>query len=154
MKRLTWRFVLPLAIVGMAVITKWWYVLPEDAPDSMMLGFPLAYICDGWGSSMSKQLFILELFIDLGTYFLCCLLIVFLLYRYASFRAGKTITAVVWSVAGVIIVSATLLSQVIDVHVKPQRDFKMKVIETGCQAPWTDTKQPVFPEDLKRWNQQ
>lgn len=145
MKRLIARFVLPLSIVTMALVTKWWYVLPEDAPGSMMTGFPMPYVCSGWATSMSEQWFIFELLVDLLTYFSVCLLIVFLLYRFASFRPGKIIMILTWSVAGIILVSILVWLQVIEVYVKPQRDFKINVLESGVRSAFTHKDRPVLP---------
>lgn len=40
-----------------------------DAPNSTMIGFPLAYSCNGWHTSGAQQFFLLEFVFDLLIYF-------------------------------------------------------------------------------------
>ena len=80
-KQLTWRLILPLTIISFGTFTKWWYVLPGDAPDTMMVGFPLAFAGDGWFTSMSLQIFLIEFIVDFIIYFLFWFLIVLLIRR-------------------------------------------------------------------------
>ena len=80
-KQLTWRLTLPLTIISFGLFTKWWYVLPVDAPDTMMAGFPFAFVGDGWFTSMSVQIFLIELCADFIIYFLFWLVIVFFAKR-------------------------------------------------------------------------
>ena len=82
MKQLTWRLILPLTIISFGVFTKWWYVLPVDAPDTMMAGFPLAFVCDGWHTSMSLQIFAFELMFDFLIYFSFWFLLIIFINRY------------------------------------------------------------------------
>ena len=56
--------VLPLTIILFGTITKWRYVYVEDGPDDFLYGFPLAFICTGWHTSMSLQIFISEIIFD------------------------------------------------------------------------------------------
>ena len=61
--------ILPLSIISLTIFTKWWYILPVDAPDSMMYGFPIPYSCNGWHTSLSYQIFIFEFIVDLLIHF-------------------------------------------------------------------------------------
>ncbi|MEM6768710.1 MAG: hypothetical protein AAF655_27470, partial [Bacteroidota bacterium] len=61
MKQLIWRLVIPLTIISFFLVTKWWFVAVEDAPDSWMYGFPFPYLCEGWHTSLSLQVFLKEL---------------------------------------------------------------------------------------------
>jgi hypothetical protein len=64
-RQLTLKLIIPITIISFAFFTKWWYALPVDAPDTMYWGFPFAYIGDGWGSSMTLQIFLIEFISDL-----------------------------------------------------------------------------------------
>jgi hypothetical protein len=64
-KNLTWKLMLPLTLMSFATFTKWWYVLPVAARDTMMTGFPLPFVCEGWHTSMSLQIFMAEFLINL-----------------------------------------------------------------------------------------
>jgi hypothetical protein len=60
LKELIYKRIIPLTIISFLLVTKWWYVLPIDSPHSIMIGFPLAYSCKGWHTSMSEQYFIIN----------------------------------------------------------------------------------------------
>ncbi len=61
---------IPVTIISFAVFTKWWFTVPVDAPDTMYWGFPFAFVGEGWHTSMSLQIFVMELIADLIFYFL------------------------------------------------------------------------------------
>jgi hypothetical protein len=91
-KDLVKKLVLPLTFISFALWTKWWmvYALPIDAPDIIMVGFPLTYAGDGWHTSLSLQIFFLELLIDLLTYFLFWLVVILLVDRFVvKIRVNK-----------------------------------------------------------------
>jgi hypothetical protein len=76
--------VLPLTVISFGTITKWWYALPVDAPDTMFTGFPFAYACPGWHTSMSLQIFVTEFIIDFLTYFLLWFVLIFCIDHFVT----------------------------------------------------------------------
>lgn len=143
MKQLIIRIVLPLAIIAFALVTKWWYVLPEDAPDSMLMGFPLAFVGDGWFTSMSLQIFVVEFFIDYLCYFLFCFLLVFLVNRYIiKINLTKTLVRLIWSLAILLVCSWGLLLYVSEKQIKLTRDWKMQVLDSGFKFSMTNKSRP------------
>ncbi|WP_234859378.1 hypothetical protein [Aquimarina aquimarini] len=47
MKKLIWKFILPITIISFTLFTKWWHVLVLDGPDEILTGFPFPYKCNG-----------------------------------------------------------------------------------------------------------
>src|ERR1044071_5539679 len=82
MKSLTLKLILPLTLISFASFTKWWYVLVVDGPDEVLTGFPLPYVCAGWHTSASLQIFLLEFFIHLLCYFIFWFVLVFIFHRF------------------------------------------------------------------------
>lgn len=101
MKQLSWKLVLPLTILSLTIFTKWWYVLPVDAPDSMMYGFPIPYACDGWHTSLSYQFFIFEFIADFLIHFLFWFFVTVLINRFIiKIKLHKIVTISLLCIAG------------------------------------------------------
>lgn len=144
-RQLIWRFILPMTIVSFGTITKWWYVLPVDAPDTIMVGFPLAFAADGWFTSMSLQIFILEFVIDFIVYLLFWFLVIFLIDRYLiRIKIPRIITGFLWILSTVIFSFAVWFSSFPEQYFKMKRDWDMKVLVTGYKLTWTFQDRPDF----------
>ncbi len=142
-KKLIWRLVLPLTIILFGTITKWWYVLPEDAPDSMLTGFPFAYAGDGWWTSMSVQIFAVEFFVDFVVYYLFCLFVVLLTKRIVStINIPKVVTVVIWTLAMLTTTYWALLFGISEKQIKIKRDWKMQILTTGFTFSWLHHDRP------------
>jgi hypothetical protein len=145
MKRLTWRFVFPLSVISFAIITKWWYVLPVDAPDTMMAGFPLPFVSDGWHTSMSLQIFLAEFLIDILTYFLFWfLLILFINHYLIRIKSPKILTGTLWTLSALILTMAIIIASMPDQIIQVKRDWDMKVMVTGYKLTWKHQDRPDF----------
>lgn len=143
LKQLIWRLIFPLTIVLFGTITKWWYVLPVDAPDTMMVGFPLAFISDGWHTSMSLQIFVTELLIDFAVYFSICFLLVYLVDRYLTkMKVPKLMTGTLWTFSALIISIAIWIASFPEQIIQSKRDWDMKVMVTGYKLTWTHQDRP------------
>jgi len=68
MKKTLFTILLPIIITSMLIFTKWWYVLPVDGPDVLFWGFPFAFIGEGFHTSMSFQIFLLNWLADVLCY--------------------------------------------------------------------------------------
>lgn len=152
MRQITIKLVLPLAIIAFALVTKWWYVLPDDAPDSMLMGFPLAFVGDGWFTSMSLQIFVVEFFIDYLCYFLFCFLLVFLVNRYIiKINLTKTLVRLIWSLAILLLCFWVLIFYVSEKHIEITRDWKMQVLDGGFKFTITNKIRPELSNyELKK----
>lgn len=104
MNRLQFSLAIPLTIILFATVTKWWYVIPEDAPDTPLFGFPFPFVCNGWHTSLSLQIFVLEFIVDILFYYFIVKLVLFFVDRFwlkNKFSSGFLIA--VWVMAGFII---------------------------------------------------
>ena len=148
LKQLTWRLIFPLTIILFGSITKWWYVLPVDAPDTMMAGFPLAFISDGWHTSMSFQIFIAELLIDFIVYFSLCFLFTFLVHRYMKkIKIPILVTILLWTFSTIILGIAIWIASFTEQVIETRRDWDMKVMTTGYKFTWMHQGRPDFSKD-------
>jgi len=145
MKRLTLTIVIPLTIISFSAITKWWYALPTDAPDTMFTGFPLAFVCEGWHTSLSLQVFMTEFLMDLLIYFLFWFVLFFCIDRFLTkIKTNKIVTTSLWTFAGLIVVFWTLTASNKDNLFYIKRPFEMKVIKTGYKLVWQDIERPDY----------
>lgn len=148
-KQLTLRLVFPLTIICFGIFTKWWYVLPEDAPDTMMIGFPFAFVGDGWFTSMSLQIFVLEFFADFISYFLLLVLVVFLIKQaWTMLNVSKGMTRSLWTLAILVTTFWTLILTISEKKFKATRNWDMKILITGFKFTWMHTDRP----ELSKFN--
>lgn len=137
MKHLTWKLVLPLTVISFVSFTKWWYVLPVDATDTMMYGFPLAFMADSWHTSMSYQFFISEFISDLAIYFLFWLLLVFIIDRFIQkITFSKILTTLLLTTSGLIVVASIFLGSMPEHIYMLKRDFDYELMTSGPKYIW------------------
>jgi len=145
LKQLTWRLIFPLTIISFGTITKWWYVLPVDAPDTMMAGFPLAFVSDGWHTSMSLQIFVLEFAVDCIIYFLFWFVLIFFVDRYfTKIKIPKLWTGILWTFSILIFAIAIWIASFPEQIIQTKRNWDMQVLETGYKLTWTNQNRPDF----------
>lgn len=109
MKQLFFRLILPLAIISFMIFTRVWSVLPLDAPESVMRGFPLPYMCTAWHTSMSYQFFLLELLLDFSSYLLILTLIFALFVRFVKpIKVHDKIVFILWTYVGIFFIFLVL----------------------------------------------
>ncbi|NHM07504.1 hypothetical protein G4D82_09755 [Flavobacterium sp. CYK-4] len=148
MKKLIWKLILPFTIISFVVFRKWWYVFPVDAPDSMMAGFPLPYVCDGWFTSMSNQFFVMELIIDLVVYFLFWSLLIFIINRFfLKIQVPKILMIFLMSISMLIVCCFIFIASMRENIFILKRDFDVEVKETGYNFIWQNTQRP----DVKKY---
>ncbi len=115
----------------MYIFSKWWYILPIDAPESDMYGFPLPFQCDGWHTSMSIQIFLLEFFIDYIFYIAFFSLIFIITKRYLAFRISPKITYFLsWILYLISTFNLIFCFIIFETKFYPKRYFEINVIET------------------------
>jgi len=150
MKSLILKLVVPLTIITFSMFTKWWYLLPVDAPDTMMSGFPLIWISQGWHTSMSLQIFLKELLINLFIYFSIILIITYLIHKYVvQIQIPKLITLVLTILTGIICTGAILIGTMPEHVYKLKRDVEIEVLTTGYKFIWQTQERPKY-EDYKK----
>ena len=145
MKGLTWKLILPLTVISLATFTKWWYVLPVDAPDTMMAGFPLPFVSDAWHTSMSLQIFLFEFTVDVLIYFSFWFLLIFIINRYITkINVPKILTVTLLSLTGLVLVITIVIASMPDQIIKAKRDWDMQVMVTGYKLAWKHQDRPDF----------
>ena len=137
------RLALPLTVISFGTITQWWYALPFDAPETMLKGFPLAYTCSGWHTSLSIQLFLFEFVVDFSFYFLFWFLLLFSFDRFLlKIRTNKSIAVVLWTIASLFISLGAFIAVDKNNIFYLKRSFKMEVLATGIDFIWQTTVRP------------
>ena len=124
MKQSDLRIAVYLTIISFALITLQWNILPVDAPDSEMYGFPLPYSCNAWHTSLARQYFLLEFFIDILCYFIfwtVCLL--FLKKLNVQIFSKRIIGYVLLFVAGIFLILSLILAFMFENTFQLKRDF-------------------------------
>jgi hypothetical protein len=152
-KQLTWKLVLPLTIISFAIFTKWWHVEIYDDRE-ILRGFPLPFVCPGWHTSLSLQIFILELIVDILVYFSFWFFIIMAANKTVkSFRIPKPVTITLLATSGLFTVFLVLLAVNPDNIYKPTREFDIEIMETGYRFVWQDNTRPDFDKyypDMKK----
>lgn len=145
MKKLTLQLILPLTIISFFIFTKWWYTLPVDAPDTMFVGFPFPFLCDGWHTSMSLQIFIMEFLADLLIYFLFWFILVFCINRYvAVIKINKIFTAILLIASILISIFCIWIASFKENIFYIKRDFDIEVMESGYKFIWQPKLRPDY----------
>jgi hypothetical protein len=121
----------------------WRYVLIVDGIDETLIGFPLPYICPGWHTSLSYQIFISEFLIDFVIYFVFCFLIVFVVDRFIwEIKTGRKIVIALYIISGFLIVDPIFLLGLNDHVYKFKSDFDTKTLESGIKFWRTGVERP------------
>jgi hypothetical protein len=136
MRQFTWKLVIPLTIISFGTITKWWYVKIDDYSETLR-GFPFPFVCSGWHTSLSLQLFVLELIADVLVYFAFWFSLTLIATKtIRSFKISNTTAAVVLTVSGLFIIALVLLAINPDNIYSTIRPFDIKIEETGYGFLW------------------
>ena len=143
MKRLIWTLIIPLTIISITIFTKWWYILPVDAPDSMMYGFPIPYSCNGWHTSLSYQIFILEFILDFLIHSAFWFVLVFLTNRLIiKIRLHKIVEIVLLIFAGLFASGLIFIASNSTNLFYIKRDFDIEILKTGYRFIWDGYSRP------------
>jgi hypothetical protein len=145
MKQLTWKLIIPLTVISFGTITKWWYTLPVDAPDTLYCGFPFPFVGDGWHTSMSLQIFVIELIADILVYYLIWFVIVFCINKYLTkIKTYKIVTIGLWTISGIIILGASYIASFPENIFHIKRPYDMEIMQTGYKFVWQHTERPDY----------
>lgn len=161
MKQLTWKIILPVTVISFTIFSKWWYVGIVDGPDEILTGYPMPYMCRGWHTSLSLQIFVLGLIIDILTYFTFWCLVTFLINKFiVKIKLHKIFTIIL------LLMSGFLLAVMILIGSNPQNiytfriGFESETFETGYKFIWQREPQVDYSkyhpeiknEDKKKFN--
>ena len=136
-----YKLIIPVTIISFTIFTKWWFVLPIDAPETYLYGFPFPFFGNGWHTSGSLQVFILELFLDFLFYFLFWLALFYLFDRFVSrIRINRFISVFMVVTSTVLFVGWILVLSMPDHMFHLKRDWGMNVKEAGYKFIWESSK--------------
>ena len=143
MKKTLFTIIAPIIIISMLIFTKWWYVLPVDGPDVLFWGFPFAFIGEGFHTSMSFQLFLVDLFIDTLCYTIFWL-IVFLIIKkkWPTFTISNWMYRIVWALAIVLVLSSCFIVSISNPIFKSKRNYDWQIMTSGYKFIWQSTPRP------------
>ena len=120
------------------------YALPVDAPDIIMVGFPLTYAGDGWHTSMSLQIFFLELFVDLLVYFLFWFAVIWLTNRFiVKIRINKIVTIILLTITGLISFALLRIGADSTNLYYLKRPYDIEVLDSGYKFFWDGNPRPI-----------
>lgn len=145
MKKLLWKLILPLTVISIMIFTKWRYALVVDGPDEIFTGFPFAFVCSGWHTSLSLQIFVLEFVANLLIYFLIIFLLVYTIDRLVikiNVPRLASIPLIVFS--SLIVILSGLVALNPDNIYYLKRDFDIEIMETGFKFVWQKQERPDF----------
>lgn len=145
MKRLLWKLILPLTVISMMMFTKWWYALVVDGPDEIFTGFPFAFVCSGWHTSLSLQIFVLEFTANLLTYFLIIFLLVYTIDRLIiKINVPRIVSIPLIVLSSLIVILSGLVALNPNNIYYVKRDFDIEIMETGFKFVWQKQERPDF----------
>jgi hypothetical protein len=134
-----------LTLISFVLWTKWRmvYVLPVDGPDIIMVGFPLTYAGDGWHTSMSLQIFFLELFVDLLVYFLFWFAVIWVINRFVvTIQIKRTVTIVLLAITVLILFGLIKVGADSTNLYYVKRPYDIEVLESGYKFIWDGNPRP------------
>ena len=136
MNSLTWKLVLPLTIISFTMVTKCWNVEAGEYKE-ILKGFPLPYVCPGWHTSLSLQIFVFELIVDILFYFLFWFLTIIAIVKFVRpFRVPNPVVVALFAISGLFVIAMIVLAANPDNICTIIRPFEIKIIETGYCFIW------------------
>src|SRR4030095_4232919 len=145
MKKLLFYLVMPLTIIAFATMTKWWYVVVVDGTDEILIGFPFPFVCPGFHTSMSIQIFVLELIIDLLTYFCIIFILIYIINKFIwKIKITRVSTIVLYTMCGTVFSAAGLIAAGPNNLFFLSRPFDIEIMETGYKFTWQNLAHPDY----------
>ncbi len=130
MKQLTWKLVIPFTILSFVFFAKLWHVDIHGFNETLK-GFPLPYVCKGWHTSMSLQVFVVELIVDVLVHFSFWFLVVLNIVKFVGpFKMPRFVTIPLLVVTGPILVMLIVVALMPEHMYYLKRPFEIDVINT------------------------
>ena len=146
MKQLTWKLVLPLTIISFVTFTKWWYVIIDESSETLT-GFPFPFVCPGWHTSLSLQIFVLELIVDIIVYFAIWFFAILTATKFLNpIHVPKFVTITLLLTSGIFTGTLTLLAINPDNTYTATRPFDIEIMETGYRFMWQEKVRPDYDQ--------
>ena len=120
------------------------YALPVDGPDIIMIGFPLTYVGDGWHTSMSLQIFFMELVIDLLTCFMFWYAVVLIIDKLITkIRLNRFVSIALQSIAGLFVLGLIFVASFLENLYYLKRPYDIEILDSGYKFYWDGNPRPV-----------
>ena len=133
--------VLPLTIILFGMITPWRYVSVEDGTNEFLYGFPLPFMCRGWHTSLSLQIFVSELVFNFLVYFTFLLTVIWLVDSYLKpITVNKYLKFGLYGIAILTMLFYGFLFSNPNNIFKIKRDFNYSEIRSGVKFFWQKDK--------------
>jgi hypothetical protein len=143
MKKTLFTILLPIIITSMLIFTKWWYVLPVDGPDVLFWGFPLAFIGEGFHTSMSFQIFLLNWFVDILCYTIFWLIVFLIIKKLRpTFSISRWMYRAVWTISIVLVLFNGFIIGISDPIFKLKKNYDWQIMTSGYKFIWQSTPRP------------
>ena len=152
MRYLLFRLIIPLTIISFGLFTKWWHAIPVDAPDIILFGFPWPYVCPGFHTSLSLQIFILEFVADLIIYFLFWLTLVYFATRKTKLKLVLFIPISLWVISSLFIAFGLLFAVDKNNKIHFKMPFEIAVLDSGVKFFFQNKEHPEYREQSKMEN--
>ena len=139
------KLALPLTVISFLSITKWWHAVIVDAPDVMLYGFPFIYTCPGLHTSLSSQFFMLEFIADFTFYFICWVIILYLINKFIfQIKPSKWIYMIPYVIALLFLIPAILIASMPENVFSIKRDFDIELLDSGVDVIWHKKQKPDY----------
>lgn len=143
MKQLIIKLAAALSLISMFLLTKWWYAVPVDGPDKLYWGFPFAFMGEGFHTSMSYQLFLIEFIANFAVYFTFWIILYLSVNKWLpNIKLHSLIFKIIWSLALLLCIGFGGLISISNPVFHSKRPYNWKVIETGAVFIWQNTPRP------------
>lgn len=146
MKKVVLTRIIPFSILSFSFIDKWRFNIIENGSGyDFFSGFPLVYNCPGWHTSLSLQIFILELILNV-VFHITFWSIIFLLIRKRIKKINKIISTIF------IVISYIILALNILILLNPDNVFELtnpyetKTLKVGYSTIFYNTEKPDISE--------
>jgi hypothetical protein len=143
MKQLSIKLAVALSLLSMFLLTKWWFALPVDGPDKLYWGFPFACMGEGFHTSMSYQIFVIECIANFAVYFSFWVVLILSVNKLVpNFKIPGLISKIIWSMALLVCIGFVGLISISNPIFHFKRPYDWKIIETGAAFIWQNTPRP------------
>ena len=122
--------------------------MPVDSVDTVYEGFPLPFVGPGWHTSLSLQIFVLELIFDFLIYFLFWFILIFCINRFLiKIKVNKFVVIGLWTFSiFILFFNACIYSNNVFYLKRP---YDMEIIETGYKFIWQNIERPDYQKYKK-----
>ncbi|GBL36174.1 hypothetical protein EMGBS15_17690 [Filimonas sp.] len=137
------KLVFPVIVISMFLVTKWWFSLPIDGPDKIYWGFPLAFMGEGFHTSMSYQFFVFEFLVDFAMYLLFWMLLKTVIqHKFPHFILHQTFTRIIWSLTIFFLIGFGTVVSTSNPIFLLKRNYDWHVLTKGYVYIWQATPRP------------